>query len=269
MTVERYFTIIKSSKKVTKTMLSIGVIVNIGVAMVTALPLPIIYKVDDLGMCVEGWADVRNDSLTYNCFLLTFYVFTPALILTVLCYKIYEKLNLQSKLSKIDVTALHLSMDRKLSENQRTMKMIVSMLVAFIFCTLPNRIGWIYLSKVNYQMHEQEYMVLAFIALLTYPLLVCINPIIYSVIDRTWRKNMINVILFRKIKSPYATDDQGFTTSNKTFGATTLPNMNTNKTEKGRNLSIDQGTHLLSYNASYFTMPTSKVSENDHTVTKS
>ena len=48
-------------------------------------------------------------------------------------------------------------------------------------------------------------------------------------------------------------DQDGYTITRKTFGPI-VDNIKITKDEKGRNLSIDHGTHLLSYNPSYIAM---------------
>ena len=84
---------------------------------------------------------------------------------------------------------------RRLKENRRTMKILLAIVVAFVVCVLPVKAIDLYVAyfKVNGVIDGLNRLLkrdLLVIYNISYPLHACVNPIIYTIIDPGFRKNL-------------------------------------------------------------------------------
>lgn len=200
ITIERFLGIIyplKTKRTSKKTMFCLT-ISNIIAGFLTIIPLLAVLRLDnETGRCREHWNDFSANPVVYSWFLLIVYFLLPVIAIFILYGRIISHLKQQEKINKL----LYIESERqkKLKRNQRIMYIIVSILIAFIVCILPNRAIWIYFEYRNYQMDKQLYIILTYISYLTYPFHVAFNPIIYSMIDDKWRRDIVNVFFCRHI----------------------------------------------------------------------
>ena len=167
------------------------VVTNIVIAIATISPYFIVLGVNyKTGRCIEMWSGGKEASLYYQWFLILFYFLLPITVISVLYIKIIRHLSIQAKCNEIiNSTALR---EKRIKTNRRIMFIVLSIMIAFIVCTLPNKVIWIYLVSVDLGIDNIDlYMALVYIAYLTYPIRVTLNPIIYSAIDRDWRNDIL------------------------------------------------------------------------------
>ena len=267
--VERYFGIVRPLEKgLSSSNINLCVAGNIIAAVATIIPLLVVLDVKEMGRCGERWPNPNRDSDIYTMFLLIFYFVIPVAIIFLLYIRIMINLN-KNKTQK--VISNEVDKRKRLKDNRRAIYILIAVLVAFVVCILPNRIVWVYLDAVDYKVDKTLYMVLAYIGLVTFPIHVAVNPIIYSVVDRRWRRDIIRVLTCEKERLPSVTSsivrlskysaDQDCISTNKSY-VEALKNLKIRKDEKGRNMSVDYGTHLLSYIPNQFALPATEINDN-------
>lgn len=259
LAIERFLAIVKKGAKISSFKIKFALVINVIIALMTVTPLLILYDVTNDGRCDGTWKNMRNNSTYYDWLITVLYFIIPLSAIVMLLSKSMEELNKQSRITKITFTSAHCNINEKMiNENKQMIKMIFGMLTAYAVCILPNRLVSFYLDFYIKSIGSKTYITLCYVGLITYSILVAVNPTIYFIIDYTWRENMKEIILCKNdLKSSLhkqaPSDQDGYTITRKTFGPV-VDNIKITKDEKGRNLSIDQGTHLLSYNPLYIAM---------------
>ena len=259
LAIERFLAIVKKGAKISSFKIKFALVINVIIALMTVTPLLILYDVTNDGRCDGTWKNMRNNSTYYDWLITVLYFIIPLSAIVMLLSKSMEELNKQSRITKITFTSAHCNINEKMiNENKQMIKMIFGMLTAYAVCILPNRLVSFYLDFYIKSIGSKTYITLCYVGLITYSVLVAVNPTIYFIIDYTWRENMKEIILCKNdLKSSLhkqaPADQDGYTITRKTFGPV-VDNIKITKDEKGRNLSIDQGTHLLSYNPLYIAM---------------
>lgn len=259
LAIERFLAIVKKGAKISSFKIKFALVINVIIALMTVTPLLILYDVTNDGRCDGTWKNMRNNSTYYDWLITVLYFIIPLSAIVMLLSKSMEELNKQSRITKITFTSAHCNINEKMiNKNKQMIKMIFGMLTAYAVCILPNRLVSFYLDFYIKSIGSKTYITLCYVGLITYSILVAVNPTIYFIIDYTWRENMKEIILCKNdLKSSLhkqaPADQDGYTITRKTFGPV-VDNIKITKDEKGRNLSIDQGTHLLSYNPLYIAM---------------
>lgn len=259
LAIERFLTIVKKGPKISPFKIKFALAINVIIALMTVTPLLILYDVTNDGRCDGTWKNMRNNSTYYDWLITVVYFIIPLWAIVTLLSKSMEELNKQSRITKITFTSAHCNItEKRINENKQMIKIIFGMLIAYAICILPNRLVSFYLDFYIESIGSKTYITLCYVGLITYSILIAVNPTIYFIIDYTWRENMKEIILCRNgLKSSshkqVPSDQDGYTITKRTFGPI-MDNIKITKDEKGRNLSIDQGTHLLSYNPSYIAM---------------
>ena len=259
LAIERFLAIVKKGAKISSFKIKFALVINVIIALMTVTPLLILYDVTNDGRCDGTWKNMRNNSTYYDWLITVLYFIIPLSAIVMLLSKSMEELNKQSRITKITFTSAHCNINEKMiNKNKQMIKMIFGMLTAYAVCILPNRLVSFYLDFYIKSIGSKTYITLCYVGLITYSILVAVNPTIYFIIDYTWRANMKEIILCKNdLKSSLhkqaPSDQDGYTITRKTFGPV-VDNIKITKDEKGRNLSIDQGTHLLSYNPLYIAM---------------
>ena len=99
----------------------------------------------------------------------------------------------------------------KKRKDMRVVKILVTVIIAFFICVLPIRIMWVVQSFFDFE--RTDTWSVFYKGYLSYPLHVAVNPVIYSIIDKNFRKNLIGILLCRKWKSA-TSNNAHFTSSN-------------------------------------------------------
>lgn len=248
-----------------------GVNVVIGLLLVT--PLLLVLSIEpNLPKCSTQWPGGSSDSLKYNISLLLLSIVFPTLFVCfVYIWMTLKHTNNSSYIMRENTTE---PLQKGSQEHRRMSTIIITILAALVICVLPNRAVWIYLDINNYVIGKDLYKILSYVALVPFPLYVAVNPIIYCIVDKTWRRDICNTLACREkigvgVRSMSVTDDKssvenisiiklptrsvkrdenseifGSANIHKTYGGISK-NEKMSKDDKERNLSADHGTHLL------------------------
>ena len=87
-----------------------------------------------------------------------------------------------------------LLMVRREELNRRIMMNMLTIFSLFILCTVPSRLVTITMDTVDYQSHN-TILAFQFISYILYSLQGTLNPILYSMLAKHWRKNFSGVVL--------------------------------------------------------------------------
>ena len=82
-------------------------------------------------------------------------------------------------------------------KNTRTMRVLVAIIVAFTLLTFPNRIILVFFTYKSYMeepIPDDAYTIISFVALVPYSFHIAINPLLYCIIDKSWRKQAVQLL---------------------------------------------------------------------------
>lgn len=155
-------------------------------------PLFFVYAVSRSGHCVEDWARVsaKNGSLVYSWISFLCFFLLPVVTVTVLHVRSLMWLHrtvfghLMENLD--DVTRL-----RFVKDNRRILTIMITILVSFALLVGPSHVVWLYydhygLNRVSFNTR----LVLRLFCETTYAFHVAANPVIYSLVDSSFRKEL-------------------------------------------------------------------------------
>ena len=164
---------------------------------------------EESGRCVMFANNLRHMLLPYNILVVVLYSLLP------LCFITTLNIRLSQHLAKTPICTLirdETERRRRIKNNRRIRNSNIFILTAFILCTLPNRSILTYIALVDFKMKDlRVYMILAFISYITYPLQSVLNPILYSMVAKEWRKEIVRV--FSKISVRSKSNSSFFTSS--------------------------------------------------------
>lgn len=167
----------------------IFVVLNMFIVIATIIPYSLSLGIENYsGRCIVYQNDRKTLPLIYNCSILLLYSIIPIILLFLLAVRMLTKLsNRDNKNLTCDKTI----QTRINTRNTRVMYITLSIFLFFIVCTLPTRIITIYIELIGYQtMNVDSYVVLTLISYFTYPLQNILNPILYSMTAKTWRRQV-------------------------------------------------------------------------------
>lgn len=190
--VERYMMIVHPLRsKFSKRKFKPTVLIFTDIVLAIATIIPYFTGLDieqHSGRCVMFAGEKRKLSLPYNMFVIIVYSVLPVGVILLLNVKMLIYISKKETNQVVRKGEVYL---RRLKSNRRIINISLSVLIAFIFCTLPTRSFMIYLEIVDFRVKNMEvYFALAFIAYVTYPLQCTLNPVLYSMIAKEWRKEM-------------------------------------------------------------------------------
>ena len=190
-------------------------ILNVFFALCTAIPIFMYEQVDEHGYCIRIWPHVEKarDSRIYRWFEVVFYLLLPTFVLSVLYLKII--LHLQKSLSKIESSVDVDMCKKRQKDNRRIMKILICILTSFVILVGPYHVSilsldYLYGNSLNEEGYYEDKRdtqkirnadILYFIMFLTYPFHTAVNPAIYSIVDKKWRKDVLKIIGRWKTKS--------------------------------------------------------------------
>ena len=177
--------------------------VNVVIGAAAVTPMLIYSKIDDKGICLLKWPNGNSDSKLYNVIIVTMYFVIPVIIVSVLYGLIIRTLRRTATFENNRAIADPRMRLKRLYENRRTVCKLIAVVIAFVLFVLPshvvklyfNWLGWAGENGPKRSLHIDSYFILHFVASIPYPLHVAINPIIYSLIDAKWRKDVMHLIL--------------------------------------------------------------------------
>ena len=189
--IERYLLVNYPLKRVAveKNLRHSLVIGNFVISIVTVVPYLVGLDVDRDGRCVIFINQTKNMGLPYHCFVLVIYMALPVCVTTTIYISILRSLSTK-KFNKQFSDSSIVQQRIRATKNRRIVWTTMVTLVAFLLCNLPTRVISMYLLSVHYKVKVHVYMVLVFVAYVTYPLQSALNPILYSMLANQWRCDM-------------------------------------------------------------------------------
>lgn len=189
ITIERYLAITHPLvwRNGTKNLGYILSVINAIAAIASVIPRAMYLHITDDLSCFESWP-LHRSAFIYQMYLLVVYFAIP--IIAIFCLHVHIMYTLRNERfttqSQLDI--------RVKSMNRRIMYVLISVVIAFVILVLPNRSIMLYFAAVKNEVYGDAYTALAFIALLPYSFHVAVNPILYSAVDKAWRKQTIEMI---------------------------------------------------------------------------
>lgn len=193
--VERFLGIVYPFRRgMTNQKMYLLLIVNVIVAICFAIPRLIHLQLHhDTLDCHEEWIDMQSSHLkAYDWSIFAFYSLIPVFCISILYCMIFRSLKKSINKCKLGVNEhMEIVNAERLRNNRKSMVLLVTVLIAFVFFTFPNKIRWILQSSSNESILTQNrYFV--FVTEAMYPLHLAVNPIIYASSNRQFRR------IFRK-----------------------------------------------------------------------
>ena len=184
---ERYFAIVRRFDR-SRGRISLHLLLTFCVifSVVSVIPMAVVIDAKEDGFCLEHWSD--RSSLIYSWFLLIATFTVPIVIITGLYIRIILQLvwNYRS-LNLVAGRGTRLSKTRYRT-NRRVILMLLMIVITFIVLVLPNRIVWIFWSHFGiHNLSSDMYYTTKYLANFPYPFHICVNPIIYSFLDRNFQ----------------------------------------------------------------------------------
>ena len=168
---------------------------NVLLSILFVTPTIIIIKMTPTRGCEEQWA-FKGQSLIYSWFSLIITFVFPIVVISYLYLSIVKTLQksqnrTKSILSKSDQV-------RRKKENNRVTTIIASLLISFVLLVSPNRVYWVLSDHgVFKKVSSNTLKYIRFSQSIAYDIHACINPIIYSLVDKKFRQSFLH--LFYKI----------------------------------------------------------------------
>ena len=192
--VERYFGILYPMRRELRrsTIVYGGVGAYIIVATVTAIPLFINTSLDEFNKCSSGLHGKQR--IIYQWFVLFFYMVVPIVFICSIYIRIILHLVNDARCNAL--LSREMRKKRK-DENRRTVAHLMPILIAFVMCVLPTHVVDVYLTYRDTDMKLDSYVVLTLLKNLAFPLHSCVNPLIYTAVDRRFRHEVLVVLRIR------------------------------------------------------------------------
>ena len=175
-------------------------ILNVLFALCTAIPIFIFEQVDSHGYCRRIWPQVedRRDSRIFNWFQVVVYLMFPTLVMSGLYFRMI--LHLRKSLSNVESSVDFKIRKQRHKDNMRIVKLLVCILTSFVILVGPCYVTILCLDYLygneateGYYTGDEEGNFLFFM-FLSYPFHTAVNPVIYSVVDKRWRRTITKLI---------------------------------------------------------------------------
>ena len=205
--IERYIGIVHpftGGASANKIYLMIGI--NIMLSLSMSIPEMVVHRLDENGICREHWSDYQNGSLVYGWITNLVFFAIPIVVTAILYYHSLKTLKSTLFRQEMLLSLDEFSRKKLVNENTRILRIICSILLAFLLLVGPNHVIWFMvdnMEKGTFSNRTINYMFLA--SSLAYAVHTTVNPVIYSIIDRKFRKNVLFLIRFRKRRKTYNT----------------------------------------------------------------
>ena len=195
--VERYFLIVYSIQ-VEGIFKHVGVGVSVVFVVASVVPYTIGIGIEEHSeRCVEFRQPFHNLALPYYWFVVISLNFIPFCVISFLYGTIVVYISNQA--AGIDQGCNRKLYMKKMKANRRVMLVTLCILVVFLVTTLPTRIIRIYFTmrhshedgSGDFWMDDMDlHLNLVLVSYLTYPFQSNLNPLMYSMLDTEWRKEL-------------------------------------------------------------------------------
>ena len=197
--IERFMGIVYPFKSgLTGKKTAILLIVNMIITVGSVVPLYMHLQLLDRGIsnninedhyeCGEEWNDPLGN-IIYSWFLIAGYFIVPVFLISVIYCKIFEVLYNNDLLKRANTKDQDdRFVERRLKRNRKTMTTLILVLIAFVMCTLPNKLRHLIAATSNNSIVFGR--ALFFITEIVYAFHVTLNPIIYSIMDSKFKRKL-------------------------------------------------------------------------------
>ena len=201
--VERFFLIVHSVE-VEGRFKHIAVGISTFVVIVTVVPYTLGADIEEHSeRCIEFGRPAHDLALPYHWFVFTSLNLIPFCVITFLYARIVKYISSQA--SGIEQSSNQVLYMRKMKANRRVMLVALCILLVFLFTTIPTRVIRIYFTmqqsgggaSENEQISMRDmdlHLGLVLLSYLTFPFQSNLNPVMYSMVDTEWRKEVRNLL---------------------------------------------------------------------------
>lgn len=192
ITIERYVGIMWPLNRLSTKRLFIIIGVNISLSIISLSPYFVYLEVNSHSICSVHWPN-KVAPYIYESYMLIFATVLPVMVILVLYVRVIYVLKSLMNDKDLKESLTKKNHKRKVKETHKIMKVVMALVLAFLVFVTPNRIIRLYLHTEP-SISSATYNVISCIALLTYPCHVTINPILYNMIDKKWRRSLNDLI---------------------------------------------------------------------------
>lgn len=188
---KRYFAIVKRYDR-SKRSVYTSVFICLLLSIVSVIPMVVAIDMEEDGVCIERWN--HRSSFIYSWFLMIAAFIIPLLIITGLYIRITQQI-IKNYRSLKSVAGRHTSLAKiRYRTNRRVMLMLLIIVMVFIVLVLPSRVIWVFWSYIGTEnLSSKMYYITKYLANFPYPFHACVNPIIYSFVDKNFQKQILNL----------------------------------------------------------------------------
>ena len=162
---------------------------NLLAGFLAAFPFFLVFKINGSEKCSEDWSIFHaNASFVYGWVSNIFLFLIPIIATGVLYYRGLKTLKSTLFRQEMMLTLDETSRRNLVGENHRILRIISTILLAFLFLVGPNHLAWFIHDNMTVPI-DIEYYIFR-VSMILYALHTSINPIIYSIIDRKFRRNV-------------------------------------------------------------------------------
>ena len=179
------------------------VLIAVGSIWIAAVcsDIPIFMSVEIVNdTCREQWKESfgENWNKSYSIFLLLAFCLIPMAAMMVMNGMIIYKVKKPGRLNRLYKNMLEEVVRLRKSKDMRAVKILVTIIIAFFVCILPTRIMWV--VQCFFDLEITDTWSIFYNGYLSYPIHVAINPVIYSIIDTAFRKDLMKLLMCKDCK---------------------------------------------------------------------
>ena len=128
----------------------------------------------------------------YSVYLLLVFCVIPVVLMAIMHGIIILKLRKPIQLSVIHRNMQEAIVRKRKKQDIRIVKILATIVVAFVICVLPQRIVSVVISFSNLTPHKRWQLIVS--GYIPYAFYATVNPLIYSIIDKDFRKELIDLM---------------------------------------------------------------------------
>ena len=237
VSIERYHGIVKPFKEhSSQRKIYIMAVLDLVFSLIFAVPAAIVLRIEKseysgIDLCVEFWSDQKY-SLIYSWGLLGVAFIVPVSAITYFYMQIVKSLHETQK--HVQNTFNSVEQTRRKKEDDRIKTIIAWLLVSFVLLVSPNRIWWVLHDHGLFDpLPRETRMCIKMVSDTAYCFHACTNPIIYTFVDKKFRRNLKAVCygVFR-VKSPKHSRETGTELQSTSQNCTTSMSIKRNFNDK-------------------------------------